>query len=197
MNASPYTGHVLLIMAPMGSGKGTLQQYVLERHPEILFAVSCTSRAMRPGEVEGREYHFITKEQFQAKIEAGDFLEWAEFGGNLYGTLKSELLTPMETGRLIFNEIELQGIEQIIELIPEANRTIIYIEAGDWEVLKARALTRAPMDEAELQKRYDRYLHEIAAKPLADIVIDNTDGNLDTAKQAFERVVADILATLS
>lgn len=189
-----YTGHVLLVMGPMGSGKGTLEQHAFSVYPDMLFAVSCTSRAMRPGEENGKEYHFITRTEFEEKITAGDFLEWAEFGGNLYGTLKSELLTPLFNSQLILNEIELQGIEQIKKLIPAENRTIVYIESGDWTVLAERALARAPMSPEELEKRRERYAHEVAAKPYADIVIDNTDGNLESAKSAFVQVVADIEA---
>ena len=131
------------------------------------------------------------------RVAMGDFIEWAEFGGNVYGTLNSELLGPLENGQLIINEIELQGIEQIKKLIPPENRTIVYIEAGDWDVLANRAMERAPMDPIELERRRDRYRHEVAAKPYADIVIDNTDGNLENAKQAFANVAANILAKLS
>lgn len=196
MSDTAYTGHVLLLMAPTGSGKGTLEKHVFQLYPEVLFAVSCTSRVMRPGEKNGREYYFISREQFAAKIEAGEFLEWAEFGGNLYGTLKAELLHPLQSGQLIINEIELQGIEQIKEIIPAADRTIVYIEAGAWEVLAKRVVERAPISPEELEKRYLRYEHEVASKPHADIVIDNTDGNLENAKRAFAEVVQNILKTL-
>jgi len=180
-------------MAPMGSGKGTLLRHVFDLYPELLFSVSVTSRALRPGEKEGKDYYYVSREEFEAKVAQGDFLEWAEFGGNLYGTLKSELLSPLENGQLIINEIELQGIEQIKQLIPAENRTIVYIEAGDWEALVNRVIKRAPMDPVEMKKRHERYTHEIAAKPYADIVIDNTDGNLESAKEAFAAVVHNIL----
>lgn len=188
-----YSGHVLVVMAPMGSGKGTLERYAFENFPEMLFSISCTSRAIRPGEVNGVDYHFISREEFEKKIENGEFFEWAEFGGNLYGTLTSQIITPLENERIILVEIELQGVEQLMQLIPKENRTIVYIEAGDWKALKARALARAPMSEEELKKRYERYLHEIAAKPLADIVITNTDGNLESAKEDFNNVVEKII----
>ncbi len=196
MEADSYTGHVLLVMAPMGSGKGTLERYAFAHFPELLFAVSCTTRQPRPGETDGQEYHFITRTAFEQKIENEEFLEWAEFGGNLYGTLKSELLTPLVNGQLILNEIELQGIEQIKELIPAANRTIVYIEAGEWTDLVNRALARAPMSPAELEKRRERYAHEVAAKPYADIVIDNRDGKLESAQAAFVAVIEDIYRTI-
>lgn len=192
-----YKGHVLLVMAPMGGGKGTLERAAFAAYPELLFSVSCTTRAPRDGEVDGREYFFISRDEFESRVAVGEFLEWAEFGGNLYGTLKSQLLQPLEAGKLIINEIELQGIEQIKELIPAANRTIVYIDAGDWEVLRARALARGPMSEEELEKRHERYLHEVKAKPHADVVINNADGNLEQATQHFLQVVADCFNKIS
>lgn len=196
MTTADYTGHVLLVMAPMGSGKGTLERYAFAHYPELLFAVSCTTRAPRPGETNGKEYYFITEAEFQRKIDNEEFLEWAEFGGNFYGTLKSELLTPLVSGELIINEIELQGIEQIKELIPAENRTIVYIEAGDWTELVNRALARAPMSPDELEKRRARYEHEVAAKPYADIVIDNGDGKLESAQETFLAVIEDIYSQI-
>jgi len=196
MEAMEYSGHVLLVMGGMGSGKGTLERYAFATFPQVLYAVSCTTRDPRPGEEHGKEYYFITRDVFQGKIDNGEFLEWAEFGGNLYGTLKSELLTPLVNGQLIINEIELQGIEQIKQLIPAEYRTIVYIEAGDWTDLVNRALARAPMSPEELEKRRDRYAHEVAAKPYADIVIDNTDGKLESAQEAFVSVIEEILTTI-
>lgn len=192
MTHTNYTGHVLLVMAPMGSGKGTLERYAFEQYPDLLFSVSCTTRDPRPGEQDGREYHFISRDEFQAKIDNDEFLEWAEFSGNLYGTLKSELLTPLTSGKVILNEIELQGIEQIKELIPPEHRTIVYIDAGGWDGLVARALKRAPMSDEELEKRHARYQIEVAAKPHADIVIDNGDGKLESAQADFAAVVENI-----
>ena len=187
-----YKGHVILVMAPTGSGKGTLERHAFTTFSELKFAVSCTSRAIRPSELEGREYYFVTREQFEAKKNDGDFLEWAEFGGNLYGTLKSELLAPLVHGDVIINEIEIQGIDQIKEIIPRENYTIIYIDAGDWEAMERRAKGRAPMSEEEMNLRKQRYEHEVAAKPFADIVIDNRDGKLEDAKKAFIEAIETI-----
>jgi len=147
--------------------------------------------------VDGREYHFISRGTFEEKIAAGDFLEWAEFGGNLYGTLKQELLDPLYSGKLVINEIELQGVEQLMACIPAAHRTIVYIDAGDWSTLKRRIVARAPMSEAELSKRQQRYEIESQARALADIVIDNTDGKLQDAKRAFAAIIEDCLHNIS
>lgn len=179
-------------MAPMGSGKSVLVQHVKAGYPEVYFSVSCTTRTMRPGETDGVEYHFIDRDTFMQRVEAGDFLEWAEFGGNLYGTLKSEVVGRLESGQVVLNEIELQGIELLKPLIPEANRTIVYIDAGGWEVLKRRALGRAPMTDEELALRHERFVHEAKAKPLADVIVSNTDGALDDAKGAIDTLIEQV-----
>lgn len=197
MNSQKFTGHVLLIMAPTGSGKGTIEKHVLSFFPELLFSVSCTTRAMRPSEVQDREYHFITKEVFEEKVDKGDFLEWAEFGGNLYGTLKSELLQPLYTGKVILNEIELQGIQQIKNIVPVEHRTIVYIDAGSWDDLVRRAKARAPITDDELALRKIRHDHEVLALPHADVVIDNRDGKLEDAKLRLEQVVKDIFQKIA
>lgn len=180
-------GHVVIVMAPMGSGKGTLIRHIQSLYPNIYTTVSCTTREMRPGETPGKEYHFISSEEFDQKISAGEFLEWAHFGLNRYGTLKAEIIPRLEKGETVIAEIELQGVEQLKKILPRENITTVYIEAGGWEVLKARALERAPIPEAELVKRYERYLLEVKAKETADIIIDNSD-NIEKAKKAFIEV---------
>ncbi len=185
----PQTGHVIIIMAPMGSGKGTLISYVKQTFPQVHVTVSCTTRAMRPGEVDGVSYHFLTNAEFDKKIEAGEFLEWAHFGLNRYGTLKSEILPYLEAGQTVISEIELQGVEQLHQLLLPKQVTTVYIEAGGWEVLKARALARAPMTDEELEKRYNRYLVEVEAKKIADIIIDNSSNDPEPAKAAIKQLI--------
>lgn len=181
-------GHVVVVMAPMGSGKGTIVKHALAKYPELKYTVSCTSRSPRPGEVDGQQYHFISSEEFDHKIVAGDFLEWAIFAGNKYGTLKSEILPRLAQNNVVIVEIELQGVEQLLKLLPREHVTIVYIEAGGWEVLRERAQARAPMSEAELQARHGRFLVEQKAKPIADVVIDNS-GDIELAYAEFDRVI--------
>lgn len=187
-DASEIRGHVVVVMAPMGSGKGTLVRHAQATFPELKTTVSCTSREMRPGETDGKDYHFICREEFDEKIERGEFLEWAEFAGNKYGTLKGEIMPRIRDCKVVLVEIELQGVMQLIQLLPREHLTVVYIEAGGWEVLRARALARAPMSEEELQKRHERFLEEAKAKPLADVIIDNT-GDVELAKAAFTQVI--------
>ena len=189
---SHYSGHVLVVMAPMGSGKGTIIKAGLRAFPDTHITVSCTTRDPRPGEQNCREYHFISSDEFDAKIAAGDFLEWAHFGINRYGTLKQEIIPYLEQGKLVIAEIEVQGVEQLHQLLPAENITTVYVEAGGWEVLKARALARAEISDVELGKRYERFLVEVEAKTMADISIDNSGADSSAAEQEFIRVIEHI-----
>ncbi len=190
-------GHLILLMAPMASGKGSLMRYVLEAFPQVVKAISCTTREKRPREVDGVDYCFMTRADFEAKIKADAFIEWAEFSGNLYGTLKSEIVTKLQNGDIVLNEADLQGILQLIEMIPREYYTVLYIDAGDWDTLKARALSRAPMTDAELVLRHERYLAEEAFKDQADFVIKNGDGQLALAHDQIHQIIEHIITNVS
>jgi guanylate kinase len=185
-------GHVLIVMAPTASGKGTLIKHALKRFPDLSVTVSCTTRAIRPREIEGLEYHFLTTAEFEQKKVAGEFLESAFFGTNQYGTLKSEILPRLEEGKIVITEIDVQGVEQLHALIPSEHITTVFIDAGGWDTLKKRALERAPMSEEEILHRHERYLVEVTAKDIADVIIDNSGTDFTPAKKAFCQLVADL-----
>jgi len=197
MNERPITGHLILIMAPSGSGKSVLISHLRETLPELYFAVSCTTRDMRPGENEAETYYFIGEEVFDEKIKEGALLEWTEFSGNRYGTLVSEVLEPMKAGKVVVREVELQGILAIKEIIPAERRTVVYIDAAPWEVLERRIVARAPLSEEHRTLRRERYTEESKWKAFADIIIMNDEGHLDEAKQALQKCVEGILARVT
>lgn len=186
-------GTLILVIGPTGSGKGTLVEEIRKRIPDLVFPVSCTTRAMRPGEEEGKTYYFVTREEFEARRERGEFIEWAEYSHNLYGTLKSEIMPYIEQGKVVLREIEVQGARQILELFPRELLRVIYIDAGSWEDLERRITQRAPMEAPELMARRKRYEDETTFKPQADIVIENRDGALEEAKSSFEQAVRTIM----
>ncbi len=186
-------GHLVIITAPMASGKGRLIKYAEETFSEITRLTSCTTRSIRPGEREGFDYHFITRPQFKEKVKNGEFIEWAEFSDNLYGTLKSELFGRLQKGEIVINEIDIQGVLQLQKIVPKENCTIIYIDAGNWETLKARALLRAPISEEHLALRYERYLEESAFKNKADFIIQNNDGQFEEAKENMYRIIEGVI----
>lgn len=194
MQKENLTGHLVLLMAPSGSGKSLLLQKLRRQFERrIHFAVSCTTRKMRPGEHSGRVYFFLTEQEFNKKVSTDEFLEWAEYGGNRYGTLKSEIITPMEAGEVVMREVELQGVRTILNRVPRKNVTIIYIEAGSWETLKARITSRAPISESELALRHERFISETKAKHMADITVVNNEGRLEDAHKELVAILERII----
>ena len=148
-------GKIFFFSGPSGVGKGTLIQALREKHPDWVFPPSCTTRDPRPGEIEGETYYFISKEEFQQKKEAGEFLEWAEVhGGNWYGTLKSLLLEPIKKGKVVIREFDVQGFEAARERLDREDYESFFIRPDKGvEQLIARIHKRAPMSDEELKRR--------------------------------------------
>ncbi len=186
-------GKLILVIGPTGSGKGTLLKETQEHIPELIFPISCTTRVMRPGEVEGQTYFFVSREEFEKRREAGEFLEWAEYGHNLYGTLKAQILPFIAEGKTVVREIEVQGARQIQQIISPENLRIIYVDAGSWDDLERRITARAPIGAPELEARRRRYEDETSFKAQATVVIKNPDGGLGQAKQDFEAAIRSIM----
>jgi len=197
IDACNLTGHLILLMAPSGSGKSLLVSHLRETVPSVHFAVSCTTRDPRPDEKEGETYYFISKESFEKKMQEGAFLEWAEFSGNRYGTLISEIVEPLKAGRVVVREVELQGILAIKEIIPENNRTVVYIDAGPWEILERRIRARALISPEHLALRRQRYTEESKWRAFADVIIENNEGHLAEAKQNLQKFVETALIRIA
>lgn len=185
-------GTYILVVGPTGSGKNTLINAARETIPGLAFAVSATTRPRRDGEVDGTNYHFLDREEFMRRVEAGEFLEWAEYGGNCYGTLRSEIEASLAKGEVILSDIEVQGVRLIRDKMPRAEYATIYVDAGSWEELVPRILARAPMTPEDLEKRHQRYIDEASFKSEADYVVENRDGKLAEAVQAFVDAVKEI-----
>lgn len=194
INLGMKRGAYVLIVGPTGSGKNTLISAAREAIPGLAFAVSATTRPMRPGEVDGVNYHFLSREVFQQKVADGAFLEWAEYGGNLYGTLRSEVEPAIAAGTFILSDIEIQGVEQILasDLAPQ-ERVTIYIDAGSWDELVARITARGPMNSEDLERRRVHFAAEEAFKHRADYVVHNHAGKLAEAQEAFIGTIQQIM----
>lgn len=188
------TGKLILVIGPTGSGKSALMSHIRSAIPELVFPVSCTTRAMRPGEVEGENYFFVTPDEFERRVQAGEFLEWKHTDEKRYGTLKSQILTPLMQGKTVIREVEIRGARDILGgLIPREQVHTIFIDGGSWEQLEARILKRASMGEAELASRRTRFAEESVFEKEADIIIYNREGELEKAKQEFEAAVRAIM----
>ncbi len=186
-------GKFILVIGPSGSGKGTLINHIRSLFPSLVYPKSCTTRSPRGGESDGH-YIFLNAEDFKARADRGEFLEWAEYGGNYYGTLASEVLPLLSEGRIALKELEVQGARQVREKIPRNQLAIVFVNAGTWGEMEERIRARAPMAQAELERRKLRYEDEMNFMREADFVIANPAGRLDEAKKQFESVIASLIS---
>jgi guanylate kinase len=179
---------IVVITGPSGVGKGTLIRLLLDRFPRMALSVSATTRDPRPGEKPGVDYHFLSPGEFQRRIDAGEFLEWAEYAGHRYGTLKSEL--ERDADPLVL-EIEVQGARQVRERVPEA--TSVFIAPPSEEALRTRLVGRGSDDPEQIERRLAVAREELAAREEFDHVVVNDD--LDAAVQELAELVATITST--
>jgi guanylate kinase len=175
-------GGLVVITGPSGVGKGTLLRSLLERHPEIFFSISVTTRAPRSGEVHGKNYHFVTLAEFEQLKTNQQLLEWAEFAGNFYGTPRQPIAEQIAKGNLAILEIELQGARQVKTSYPEAKQ--IFILPPSFAELERRIRDRAQDSETAISRRLAVAQEEIAAATEFDVQIINDD--LGTALSQLE-----------
>ena len=180
-------GLLIVVSGPAGSGKGTVTKLLLES-PDYAFSVSATTRAPRPGEVDGVNYHYITREAFEALRENGEFLESAEYCGNLYGTLKKEAEEILESGRNLILEIEVEGAGNIKRIRPDA--VAIMLLPPSFEVLEQRLRGRGTETEEVILKRLARSREELELVGLYDYVVYNQDNGAEACAEEIRGIVA-------
>jgi len=186
-NLSPaYQGSMLMIVAPSGAGKSSLVNALLQEDGALKLSLSTTTRAPRPGEVDGKDYRFISKEEFIAERDQGHFLEHAEVHGNFYGTSKDWIETQIKTGRDVMLEIDWQGAQQIRQIIPEVQW--IFIFPPSVEALEERLRKRGQDDEATIQRRLAAAHLELQHAHEADFIVINDD---------FEQALIDLRQVLA
>lgn len=190
-------GKLVLVVGPSGSGKDTLMEAAEAAFPDLPTLVTCTTRSPRPGETNGVEYHFFSPEEFERRVHEGEFLEWAEYGGNKYGTLKASVDQALDAGEVIMTDMEVQGVRLVRERLAPGELITIFVDAGGWDVLVKRIMARAPMSESELAKRYERYLDEVTFREEATYAVSNPDGAAEAAKEAFIDIIRTIRHTVA
>ncbi|MCI9505627.1 MAG: guanylate kinase [Oscillospiraceae bacterium] len=176
-------GKTFIICGPSGVGKGTVVARLLASDPTLYFSVSATTRAPRAGEADGVHYHFLNRETFEQWINAGDFLEYAEYVGNLYGTPRLYVDRAMEQGRDVLLDIEIQGAEQVCQKRPETVR--IYVAPPSWAELERRLVGRGTEDMEKVRSRLARGKEEFAAAKDFDYLVIN-----DTVERAVRELRA-------
>ncbi len=180
-------GKLIVITGPSGVGKGTLVQLLLQRHPQVRVSVSATTRKPRPGEIDGQDYYFLNKKDFETAILNHELLEWAEYAGNYYGTPKAQVIQQIQLGNYVLLEIELAGARAIANIFPDAKR--IFILPPSIAELETRIRTRGSNSEDSITKRLAIAQQEIAARDEFDFQIVNDD--LEKAIARLETAIFD------
>jgi guanylate kinase len=174
-------GILFIVAAPSGTGKTTIVRRILKEFPEIVFSVSATTRKKRENETDGKDYFFLTEDEFRKKIENDEFAEWEKFYDYYYGTLRRYLEDNLGEGKSVLLEIDVKGALKIKEKYSEA--VLIYILPPSFEELVNRLKNRQTEDEVDLKKRIERAEMELRLKDYFDYFIHNVE---------IEQAVSDI-----
>lgn len=182
VSATQARGFLVVVSSPSGGGKGTLIRRVLKTVPNLGYSVSFTTRAAREGEMDGRDYHFVSVDEFQAMIEAGELLEWARVHGNLYGTGRGQVARELSEGRDIILEIDVQGAKSVRDLISDA--VSVFILPPSYEVLRNRLTDRGSEAPDDLVLRLRNARGEVEHYREFDYVVINDDADRAAAQLA-------------
>ena len=163
----------IILSAPSGGGKTTIAKELLRRRTDLGYSVSCTTRNPRVGEVEGRDYYFLSLAEFERRRDAGEFAESAEVHGNMYGTLRSEIERVLSSGRHVVMDIDVQGAQQFTRVFPQS--VTIFVLPPSAEVLLERLRRRRTESKEQLAKRLQSALQELQAVELYEYVVTNDD----------------------
>jgi guanylate kinase len=184
-------GKLIIVSAPSGAGKTTIVKYLLTSGLNLGFSVSATSRQIRPGEVDGKDYFFITPEAFRIKIEEGDLLEWQEvYKGNFYGTLKSQIKFLLDQGKNIIFDVDVVGGLNIKKHFGDRALSV-FVSPPSPEELENRLRSRNTDSEETINKRMEKARWELGFAHRFDYILVNND--LETAKKEVFKVVSEFL----
>lgn len=167
-------GKLIVLSAPSGAGKTSIAKVLLQRFPQMTFSVSATTRAMRPGETHGRDYFFLTKEDFRGRIDRGELVEWEEIYTNFYGTLRSEVDRALANGQVMLFDVDVKGALSIKAKYPK-DALIIFVAPPSVDELRTRLLNRKTEDAATIERRMARVPMEMDLASKFDHRVVNDD----------------------
>ncbi len=180
-------GILLVITAPSGTGKTTIYRRLMGKRADLSFCVSCTTRKKRRGEREGVDYHFIGRKHFEEKVKQGNFIEWAEVHGELYGTDKKAFTKCIESGRVCIFDLDVQGALNFIKGFPEA--VTVFIEPPSIDSLRDRLLKRGTEDTIAIKRRLNNAKKELEKKSYFQYIVVNK--KIDDAVDEIERIIVE------
>ena len=186
LEATKKKGLLIVISGPAGSGKGTVLSELL-RDPAFVYSVSATTRAPRPGEVHGKNYYYISREEFQGRIERGEMLEYTCYCDNFYGTPRKEAEEVLESGKNLILEIEVEGAMNVKRLAPDA--VLIMLLPPSFAVQDARLHGRGTESEEVIHQRLERTREEIKLLPAYDYVVYNRDGGVSACAEQIRSII--------
>lgn len=178
-------GKLVVVTGPSGVGKGTIVKLLLEKHSDIFLSISATTRLPRQGEIDGKDYYFLSRLQFEKMINNNNLLEWAEYAGNYYGTPKQPVLEQISNGKIVLLEIEVLGANQVKQSFPSATR--LFILPPSIDILEARLRGRGTDTEDVILKRLNKAKEELAVSHEFDYQIIND--NLSIAMEQIEKII--------
>lgn len=180
-------GRLVVLAGPSAVGKSTVVSRLRGAVPDLYFSVSMTTRAPRPGEVDGQDYFFVTPEHFQGRIDRGEMLEWADIHGGLQrsGTPAGPVQKAMEAGRPVLVEVDLAGARNIKRLLPEANT--VFLAPPSWDILVQRLTGRGTETPEVIERRLTTAREELDAQGEFDVVVVNDD--VDTAVASIAEIL--------
>ena len=180
------SGKLIVVSAPSGAGKTTIVKAILEKYPSMLFSVSAATRPRRETEIDGRDYFFLSRQDFERRISVGELVEWEEIYGNLYGTLKSEVDKALSRGKAMLFDIDVKGGLSIKRTYP-TDSVLIFVKPPSIEILEARLRDRKTEDETTFTRRMDRVAMELDLASQLDYQVVNDD--LHTAITEVDKLV--------
>jgi guanylate kinase len=184
-NAIGRRGIIFVLSAPSGTGKTSISKRVVAHMPDVVQVVTCTTRAPRPGEQDGREYHFLSRQAFEQRVAAGDFLEWAQFNGQLYGTLRQSVEAATAAGQDVLLVIDVQGAAHHRNAGLDA--VFVFVLPPSWEVLAQRLRTRGSESASTQAQRLLVARQELAHYTAYDYVVINDQ--LDDAVGTLQAII--------